>query len=55
MIQSTALHLFQFLSIVDNFLGILRKTQINYFSKTSLDGYFMLTSDIFVKSVSQQG
>ena len=51
--HSTAL--FQLLSRVDNFLGILRKPQINYFSKTSLDGYFMLTSDISVKSVPQQG
>ena len=42
-------------SWVDNFLGILRKSQINYFSKTSLDGQFMLISDIFVKSVPQQG
>ena len=54
-IQSTALHLFELLSRVDNFLGILRKPQTNYFSKTSLDGYFMLTSDISVKLVPQQG
>ena len=31
-------------------LGILRKLQINYFFKTSLDEYFELTSDIFLKS-----
>ena len=43
------------LSRVENFLGILRKPQINYFSETSLDGYFMLTSDISAKSVPQQG
>ena len=42
-------------SWVDNFLVVLRKSQINYFSKTSLNGYFKLTSDIPVKSVLQQG
>ena len=51
--QSTAL--FELLSRVDNFFGILRKPQINYFSKTAFDGYFMLTSGISVKSVPQQG
>ena len=38
-------------SLVDNFLGILRKLQISYFSKASLDGYFRLTSDISLESV----
>ena len=42
-------------SSVDNFLGILQKSQINYFSKTSLDGYFKLKSDISLKSVPQHG
>ena len=37
-------------SWVHNFLGILRKSQINYFSKTSLDVYFKLTSDISLHS-----
>ena len=37
-------------SWVDNFLGIFRKLQINYFSETSLDTYFKLTSDISLKS-----
>ena len=31
------------------------KFEINYFSKTSLDSYFKLTSDFFLKSVPQQG
>ena len=53
-IQSTALHLFELLSR-HSFMGILQKSQINYFSKTSLDGYFELTSDISLKSVPQQG
>ena len=39
----------------DNFLGILRKLQISYFSKTSLDGYLKLTSDISLKSVPHHG
>ena len=52
-VQSTALHLMELLSI--NFLGILQNLQINYFSKTSLGGYFKLTSDIFLESVRQQG
>ena len=34
-------------------LGILQKSQINYFSKTSLDDYFKLTSDISLQSVPQ--
>ena len=50
-IQSTVLYLFELMNRVDNFLGILRKQQINYFLKTSLDGYIMLASDIYVKSV----
>ena len=29
-------------------MGILQKSQINYFLKTSLDGYFKLTSDTSV-------
>ena len=37
-------------SCVDNFLWIFRKLQINYFSETSLDTYFKLTSDISLKS-----
>ena len=39
----------------DNFLGILGKLQISYFSKTSLDGYFKLTSGISLKSVPHHG
>ena len=34
-------------------MGILRELQINYSSKASADGYFNLTSDIFLKSVLQ--
>ena len=39
-------------ALADNFLGILRKLQINYLSKTSLNGYFKLASDISPKSGS---
>ena len=52
-IQSTALHLFEPLSRADNFLGILQKPQINYFSKTSLDGYFLLNQ--YRSKVEQSG
>ena len=47
-IQSTTLHLFELLS--RQFPGDFPKSQINYFSKTSLDAYFKLTSDISLKS-----
>ena len=46
-IQTTVLNLFELLS--RQFLGILQKLQMNYFSNTSLDGYFKLTSDISLK------
>ena len=39
----------------DNFLGILRNLEVNYFSKTSLVGSFKMKSDISLKSVPQQG
>ena len=42
-------------SWVDNFLEILRKLQIKYFSETFLDVYFKLTNDISLGSVPQQG
>ena len=40
-------------SWVDNFLGFLQNLQMNYFSKTSLDGYFKLTDDISLKCKAQ--
>ena len=48
-IQSTAQHLIELLRSI--FWGIFRKLQIDYFSKTSLDGRFKLTSDTFIKSM----
>ena len=39
-------------TLSNNFLGILRQLQINFFEKTSLDGYFKLITDISLKSVS---
>ena len=39
----------------NNFLKILQKLQLNYFSKTYLVGYFKLTSDISIKSVGRKG
>ena len=47
-VQNPALHLIEL-------LRVLQKLQINYFSKTSLNGYFKLRSDISFKSVPQQG
>ena len=47
-VQSPALHLIEL-------LRVLQKLQINYFSKTSLNGYFKLRRDISFKSVPQQG
>ena len=41
----------QHLTLLKGFLGIVHKLIISYFSKTSLDGYFNLTSDISLKSV----
>ena len=42
-------------TLSNNFLEILQKLQINYFKKTSLDGYFKLATDIFLKLVAKQG
>ena len=46
---------FQLSAFTVNFLEILEKSQINYFSKRSLDGYFNLSCNISLKSVPQQG
>ena len=39
-------------ALSNNFLGILSKLQINYLLKTSLNGYFKLTTDGSLKSVA---
>ena len=42
-------------NLSNKFLEILQKLKINDFKKTSLDGYFKLTTDISLKLVSKQG
>ena len=36
----------------NNFLKILQRLPIKYFSKTVFDGYFKLTKDVSLKSVA---